>query len=137
MADLSHRSGRRTGALSRRALNRGRLARAFGYAFRGLAYAWRCEPNFRLELAIGTAACALALWLKVSLVPILLASALVLSLELVNSAIEAAIDLISPAPHPLAKIAKDAAAAAVLIAALLAVAVGLWHMGPPLVQRLL
>jgi diacylglycerol kinase len=51
--------------------------------------------------------------------------ALVIALELVNTAVEAAVDLLSPAEHPLAKVAKDCAAAAVLVAALGAIAVGL------------
>ncbi len=82
-------------------------------------------------------ALALSLWLEVSPVPVLLVSALVLSLELLNSALEAALDLLSPAFHPLAERAKDAAAGAVLVAALLALAVGLWHLGPPLLAKLL
>lgn len=137
MADLSQRSGYRTRAVSRRALSRLRLVRSFQFAWHGVRYAWRQEPNFKLEVATGVAACGLAVWLGVSLVPILLASALVLGLELINSAIEAVIDLVSPDPHPLAKVAKDAAAAAVLLAALIAVIIGLWHMGPALVARLL
>ncbi len=58
------------------------------------------------------------------LLAIVLAIALVISLELLNTAIEAVVDLYSPAEHPLAKAAKDCAAAAVLVAALAAVVVG-------------
>ena len=53
-----------------------------------------------------------------------------------NSAIEAAVDLASPQRHPLAKVAKDLAAATVLIAAFASVVVGLLVLGPPLLRRL-
>jgi diacylglycerol kinase (ATP) len=52
-----------------------------------------------------------------------------------NTAIEAVVDLASPAKHPLAKVGKDVGAAAVLIAALAAVGVGLLILGPPLWER--
>ena len=77
-------------------------------------------------------ALALAVWLRAPLAPIALACALVLALELVNTAVEAVVDLVSPKPHPLAGVAKDAAAAAVLLASLGAVVVGLAVLGPPL-----
>ena len=77
-------------------------------------------------------ALALGLLLKTDVVPILTLCALVLSLELMNGALEAAVDLASPELHPLAKFAKDAAAGAVLLAALISVVVGLWVLGPPL-----
>ena len=82
------------------------------------------------------AALALAAALGVSLLPILFACALVLALELLNSALEAALDLVSPDPHPLAERAKDAGAGAVLVASALALLVGLVHLGPPLWARL-
>jgi len=81
-------------------------------------------------------ALALAWWLNVSAVPILLITALVLTLELLNSALEATIDLISPDFHPLAKLAKDAAAGAVLLSACLSVILGLVVLGPPLLSKL-
>ncbi len=109
---------------------------SFGYALEGLAYAWRAQPNFRLEVLIGAFALALAAWLGVSPVPILLASMAVLGLELVNTGLEALVDLASPGRHPLAKRAKDAAAAAVLVAALLAFLLGLLVLGPPLWERI-
>jgi len=51
---------------------------------------------------------------------------------MLNCALEAAIDLASPELHPVAKYAKDAAAGAVLMAALISVGVGVWLLGPPL-----
>lgn len=106
------------------------------FALRGVAAAWRDQANLRIEAAIGVAALAATLWLGVSLVPVLLACGLVLVAELLNTVIEAIVDLVSPDHHPLAARAKDVSAGAVLVAAVTAVAVGLVHLGPPLVDRL-
>ena len=62
--------------------------------------------------------------------------AIVLILEGLNTALEAAVDLASPRIHPLAKSAKDLAAGMVLIAALASIAVGLLILGPPLLDKL-
>jgi diacylglycerol kinase (ATP) len=97
----------------------------FLYAMNGIAYAWRAERNFRLEVVLGVGAVLLTLVLRADLVPVLLCCALVLSLELVNTALEAIVDLVSPTYHPLARIAKDTAAGAVLIAGALSAVVGL------------
>jgi diacylglycerol kinase len=67
---------------------------------------------------------------------LVLATALVLILEGINTAIEAAVDLAAPDRHPLAKAAKDLAAAMVLIAAIASAAVGFIILGPPLLQKL-
>lgn len=106
------------------------------HAVRGVAVAWREQRNLRIEVAVGTAALALTAWLGVSPVPVLLCCGLVLAAELANSAVEALVDLASPAPDPRAGRAKDVAAGAVLLAAATSVAVGLIHLGPPLVARL-
>ncbi len=94
------------------------------YAAQGLRYAWRTEANFRLEVLLACVALTITLLLGADLVPVLLCCALVLSLELVNTALEALVDLVSPTFHPLARVAKDVAAGAVLIASLLSLAVG-------------
>lgn len=94
------------------------------YAVQGVTYAWRTERNFRLEVLLGAAALTLTLVLGADLVPILLCCALVLTLELVNTALEALVDLVSPTFHPLARVVKDVAAGAVLIASALSLAVG-------------
>lgn len=130
MAEVHERTG--AGARASRTLGRTRLKDAFGYAWAGVAYVWRSEPNFRVEVVVGGLALLLAFALRAALAPILLCCALVLSLEALNSAVEATVDLVSPKPHPLAKRAKDAAAGAVLLASLLSVFVGLVVLGPPL-----
>ncbi|MGC8968271.1 MAG: diacylglycerol kinase family protein [Thermus sp.] len=112
------------------------VLRSFAFAWEGLAYAWRVQRNFRVEVFLGVLAVGLGLWLGVDLAPILLMAALVLSLELLNTALEALTDLASPIYHPLAKQAKDTAAAAVLVASLFSLLLGLYLLLPPLLARL-
>ncbi|WP_261664637.1 diacylglycerol kinase [Deinococcus sp. Marseille-Q6407] len=107
-----------------------RWRRSAGYAWAGVRQVYRSEPNFRIEVWAAVLALTLTLALGAPLPPILLSCALVLSLELLNSAVEAAIDLVSPEEHPLAKVAKDAAAGAVYLAAFFAALVGLSVLGP-------
>jgi len=111
------------------------LVRSFYFAFVGLWYLFRTQRNARIEAALGVLACGLGVWLKISRTEwaiIAFTIALVLILEGLNSAIEAAVDLSSPNFHPLAKAGKDLAAAMVLIASLASLAVGLLILGPPL-----
>ena len=113
-----------------------RLVRSFSVAGAGFRQAWRTQPNLRLEALIGVIAIVMAAWLRAPAAPIALACTVVLALELLNSAIEALVDLASPDYHPLAGAAKDLAAAAVLTAAVGATVVGLVVLGPPLLQEL-
>lgn len=112
------------------------LRASFAYAWAGVRFAWKSQRNFRLEVYIGALALALALWLQVNPVPVLLLVALVLGLELINTALEAVVDLVSPNYHPLAKAAKDVAAAGVLVASVIAALIGVLLFLPPLVGRL-
>ncbi|MER3481691.1 MAG: diacylglycerol kinase [Meiothermus sp.] len=112
------------------------LRESFGYAFRGLRYAWRSQRNFRVESYIAGLALGLSLWLGVGLLEVLFLILIVLSLELLNTALEAVVDLASPTYHPLAKAAKDTAAAAVLVSSLLSALIGLVLLGPPLLAKL-
>jgi diacylglycerol kinase len=57
--------------------------------------------------------------------------------EFMNTALEAIVDMIMPEKHPLAKVAKDVSASAVLLGAFAAVLVGILILGPPLLQRLI
>ncbi|PNY82548.1 diacylglycerol kinase [Deinococcus koreensis] len=118
------------------ALSFRRWWRSAGFAWAGVAATYRTQANFRVEVWAGVLALGFALWLRVPLAPILLSCALVLGLELVNTAVEATVDLLSPQPHPAAKLAKDAAAAAVLLASLGALGVALTVLLPALWQRL-
>lgn len=89
----------------------------------------------RIHATAATAVAAAGLWLRVGLADWLwlgAAATVVIAAELMNTAIERAVDLASPERHPLAKTAKDAAAGAVLVTALFAAFVGLAVLGPPL-----
>jgi diacylglycerol kinase len=82
---------------------------------------------------------ALGAWLSLSRIEwaiLALAMGLVWIAEFFNTALEAVVDLASPDIHPLAKVSKDVGAAAVLIAAITSVVVGLLILGPPLWARL-
>ncbi|HTU92272.1 MAG TPA: diacylglycerol kinase family protein [Gemmataceae bacterium] len=121
---------------SRRAVSR--LA-SFRHAFAGWWYVLRTQHNAWIHALASIAILALALWLGLGSTEwaiLILTIAVVWVAEFVNTAVEASVDLLSPDIHPLAKIAKDIAAAAVLIAALAAVVVGLLVLGPPLWQKL-
>lgn len=116
-----------------------KVIRGFGYAFTGLWFILRTQRNAQIESALGLLAIGLGLWLgltRVEWAVIAFTISLVLILEGLNTAIEAAIDLASPNLHPLAKHAKDLAAGMVLIASIASLAVGLLILGPPLWQRL-
>ena len=98
------------------------------------------QRNFRIHLVIGTVVFTLAFWLELELVQLavlVLTVAAVLVLELLNTAMEAVVDLaIGRRYHPLARIAKDCAAAAVLTAALSSLLIALFLLLPPLTLRL-
>ncbi len=114
-------------------------ADSFRHAFAGVAYALRTQPNTWIHAAIMAGAIGLGIWLRIpagSWALIALAAGAVWTAELVNTALEAIVDLASPDHHPLAKAAKDTAAAAVLLAAITAVIVGLLVLGPPLIEWL-
>lgn len=103
------------------------LLESFNHAFEGIIHVLRTQRNMRLHFLIATAVLIAALAFDVSrveLIVLLLSIAFVLIAEMVNSAIEAAVDVASTSFDPMAKLAKDIAAGAVLIAAINAVAVG-------------
>ncbi len=104
------------------------LGKSFSYAWTGIKSAFREEPNFRIHAAAASLAIILGLYFHLSRTEwlvICLTIASVVGLELVNTAIEALVNLISPQIHPLAQLAKDTCAAAVLVGSISAVIVGL------------
>ena len=108
---------------------------SFGHAFRGLLYVVRSQQNAWIHAFVTLAVIALGLWLTLPArdwVVLALTIAMVWMAEALNTSIEAVVDLVSPTHHPLAKVAKDVGAAAVLIVAIVAVIVGLLILGPPL-----
>ncbi len=113
--------------------------RSFRYAFHGWRYVLRTQQNAWVHASIATAVLAVGLWLRLPArdwAVLLLTIAMVFMAEFLNTAIEAVVDLASPERHPLAKAGKDVGAAAVLIAALAAIGVGVLILGPPLWERL-
>ena len=117
---------------------RSRIA-SFRYAFQGWGYVLRTQRNTWIHSAIATAVFIIGLWLQLTArdwAVIILTAAFVFSAEFINTAIEAVVDLATEEHHPLAKIGKDVGAAAVLVAALAAVLVGLLILGPPLLIKL-
>ena len=112
--------------------------RSFGHAFDGWSYVFRTQHNAWIHGGIALSVLAAGLWVKLPAsewAVIVLTAALVFVAEFINTSIEAVVDLASPAQHPLAKIAKDVAAAAVLISALAAIAIGLLILGPRLWEK--
>ena len=104
-----------------------RLVESFNYAIEGLMSALQNEKHMKFHILSAILIVILAILTNASKVEILLVSisvAFVIITELINTAVEALVDLISPERHPLAKLAKDVAAGAVLVAAINAVCVG-------------
>ena len=116
------------------------LCASFGYALRGIWFVARSERNFQIHLVavpfvVVTAylvQCTTSEWAILCL-----AMGLVLVAEALNTALELVVDLVSPEYNTLAGRAKDVAAGGVLLAAITAVAVALWILGPPLYQRII
>jgi rRNA maturation RNase YbeY len=111
------------------------LLSSFRNAFAGLAYFLRTQRNGRIQLVMGLLAVALAALLQLSRsewAVLALTIGFVLVAEMFNSVAEAAVDAVTLEYHPLAKATKDIAAGAVVLAAVIAVIVGLLLFGPRL-----
>lgn len=124
-----------TAQFSRLTSAAGSLANSFRYASAGVRLLFATQRNARIQALAGLAAFALAAALRVSAVEwavLVLMSAVVLSLETINTALEAVVDLVTTDYHPLAKQAKDLAAGAVWLAALASLAVGALLFAPRL-----
>ena len=104
------------------------ITKSFGYAFVGIFTCIRKERNMKIHCVMAVLVVAAGVILGLSPVEWCICLGLfglVMALELVNTAVEAVVDLVTGEYHPLAKIAKDTAAGAVLIAAIMAAAAGL------------
>lgn len=98
-----------------------------GFAIEGLRTGWRLEASFRTQTCLAGAAAVALLVLRPAPIwwaLIALLCALILALELINSAMEAVIDLLHPGVHPAIKIGKDMLAGAVLVLSIAAIGVG-------------
>lgn len=108
-------------------MDAGKLIRSFGYAFKGIVTSTK-EQNMRIHILSAILVIIVGLWTGLSIsewLVIILIIALVIGTEMVNTAIESVVDLASPEFHPIAKVAKDVAAGAVLVFALASVIIGL------------
>ena len=112
-----------------------KLSDSFRFAMRGISACLARERNMKIHLAAAAAVVVAGLLLKISVgewAACLIFIALVIGAELLNTAIEAAVDLACPNEHPTAKLAKDAAAGAVLVCSLAAAVGGLLIFIPKL-----
>ncbi|MTI84743.1 MAG: diacylglycerol kinase family protein [Firmicutes bacterium] len=104
----------------------------FLYAARGILYALKTQPNMRIHCLAAAVALLLA-WVMgitgLELLWLILAIFMVIVTELLNTAVETVVDLLSPGYHPLARVAKDVAAGAVLMAALHSLVVAFFVFG--------
>lgn len=106
--------------------------KAFVYAWHGIVYTVKSQRNFRIHIVAAVYVTAFSLFYELTkgeYVLLVLTFSAVISAELINTAIEAAVDLCSPEQNRLAGIAKDAAAGAVLAAAIFSVIIGILLFG--------
>ena len=100
---------------------------SFNYAFEGIIHTLRTQRNMRIHLAVAFIVLVTALIVnvtKLELIALLISITFVLIAEMINTAVEAAIDIATTSFDPMAKLAKDIAAGSVLIASVNAIAVG-------------
>ena len=115
-------------------------AKSFQYAFEGWWYVIRTQHNAWIHALVTVVIVVMALWLRIPRVEwaiLILTFMAVWMAEFMNTALEAIVDMTSPEFHPMAKVAKDVAAAAVLLGAVGAVIIGLLILGPPLWQKVM
>lgn len=115
------------------------LYKSFGYVFEGIFAGIRGERNMKIHCFAAVCVVVAGVLFHISVTEwciCLVLFGLILSLELVNTAIEAVVDLVTEDKKPLAKLAKDTAAGAVLIAAVMAAMAGLLIFVPKLISFL-
>ncbi|MEA5533561.1 diacylglycerol kinase family protein [Crocosphaera sp. XPORK-15E] len=114
---------------------------SFKYAWAGISYAFMTQRNFRIHTTMTATAISLGIFLHINGVGMAIVSltcALVMVLELLNTALESVVDLtVGQSYHELAKIAKDCAAGAVMISAIAALLVAGFIIAPPLAAMVL
>lgn len=101
---------------------------SFKYPIKGLRYAYRNEQNLAVDVGVALIVIIAGFLFRINVTEwaiLILTVGLVISCELVNTAIEAVVDLVTEEYHPLAKVAKDTAAAAVFVFAIISVVIGL------------
>ena len=115
------------------------LYKSFGYAFAGIFAVVTKERNMKIHCVAAVLVVIAGVILKISAIEwciCMVLFGLVMALEHVNTAVEAVVDLVTEERKPLAKLAKDAAAGAVLIAAIMAAIAGMIIFIPKLLESL-
>lgn len=110
---------------------------SFTYPVKGLFYAYRNEQNLAVDVGIALLVIIVGVFFNINKYEwaiLILTIGLVVSCELINTAIEAVVDLVTEEYHPLAKVAKDTSAAAVFIFAIIAVIVGMIIFVPKVIS---
>lgn len=113
-----------------------RFIKSFGYSIEGLKYAYKYEQSMTIHFTMVIFVIAAGFFLKISLFEWLICfmlMGLVMATELINTSIEAVVDLTCPEIHPLAKIAKDTASAAVFVFSVVAAISGLIIFVPKII----
>ncbi len=114
------------------------LLQSFGYAMEGISYTLRTQRNARIHVTIAAAVVVVGMWLGLPMAEwgvLFLTMGAVFSAEMLNTVVETIIDAQIEEFHPLAKVAKDVAAGAVLVMSVIAVLVGLCILAPPLWEK--
>ncbi len=113
--------------------------KSLGYALAGWLYMLRRQKNTRLQAVASLAVFVFALWLQIDALRwaiLILTITMVWMAEFMNAAIEAAVNLASSELHPMAKVGKDVASAAVLLGVVASIVIGLLILGPALFDKL-
>ncbi|GAB4294445.1 MAG: diacylglycerol kinase [Marinilabiliales bacterium] len=113
--------------------------KSFKYAFNGIGYAFKTQPNLLVHSVVAILVIAAAIILKISLYEwalIVFAIGLVITAELINTAIEYLVDLISPGYNKKAGLVKDISAGFVLIASISAFIIGLIIFIPAIISNI-
>ena len=116
-----------------------KLFTSFRHAIDGVVYTVSRERNAQIHFVVSLVVIALGVWLQLSILQwalVLLAIGLVFTSEMLNTVVELLVDLSTQEIHPLAKHAKDVAAGAVLLMAVVSATIGFLVLGPPLLSRL-
>lgn len=116
-----------------------RLIDSFRYAISGICYTFKTERNFKIHIFATILVVLLASLFSVSRVEwlmLIIVIGMTLTLELVNTAVERVVNMLTTEYHPLAKIVKDVAAGAVFISSIISMIVGLCIFAPRLIELL-
>ena len=119
--------------------SKNKIIKSFSFAFSGIKEALKNEPNLKIHFFLALLAIVLAYLLKLPMIEwaiLILTIGLVLTLELINTSLEAIVNLVSPEIKEGAKIAKDVAAASVLISAAVALLIGAFLFLPKILSLL-